>query len=85
MKLNEQQLNLIRSVPIHKLLGVVNTGRRIQIRCPIKSERTPSFTLYPTNDYHCFSCGANGRGAIDFCVALGMSFQESIDELIKYL
>jgi hypothetical protein len=37
--------------------------------CPLHSEKSPSFTIYPkTNSWHCFGCGVGGS-AIDFVMA----------------
>lgn len=86
-KLNNEELNKIRDVRIHQILGIKDIGRDVQIRCPFGSHRdkTPSCTIYSNNSYHCFSCLANGTGAIDFCKELGFTFTESLEELIKYI
>lgn len=84
-KLTNEELNKIREVRIANILGTADIGRNISLRCPFHSERTPSFVLYSDNSYHCFGCNANGKGAIDFTMALGFSFQESLEELIKYI
>lgn len=84
-KLTNEEINIIRSTRIHRILGVNDTGRRVSLKCPFHNERTASFTLYPDNSFHCFGCNVNGQGAIDFCVALGYTFVEALEELIKYL
>lgn len=84
-KLSESELQQIREIRIHKILGVQDNGRRISMKCPFHQERTPSFTLYPENNFYCFGCNVSGRGAIDFCTKLGYSFQDSLKELVKYL
>lgn len=84
-KLTDEELNRIRNIRIHSLLNVEDNGRRVTIRCPFHTEKTPSFNLYPGNNYHCFGCNKNGNGAIDFCQDLGYTFIESLEELIKYL
>jgi len=53
------------------------------INCPFHGERQPSFCLYPDNSYKCFGCGEYGKGAIDFIIGLGSTFQEAIDYLEK--
>lgn len=85
--MTNEEIIKARGVSIHNLLGKQNNGRRILMRCPLPNHRdsTPSFTLYPENNYHCFGCGQTGQGAIDFCMALGYSFQDSVEELIKHL
>lgn len=83
--LTNEEIEKIRSIRIHKILNISDNGRRVVIRCPIHSEKTPSFNLYPDNSFHCFGCGANGNGAIDFCMGMGYSFIDSCEELIKYV
>jgi len=37
--------------------------------CPLHNEKTPSFTIYPSNNsWHCFGCGVGGS-VIDFVMA----------------
>lgn len=86
-KLTNEDLQKIRDVSIYKILGIQQQGRRVSLRCPLQNhtDRTASFTLYSNNGFHCFGCGANGQGAIDFCVALGYTFVEACQELIKYI
>lgn len=84
-KLTNEEIQKIRSVHISTILHVVDNGRNITLRCPIHSEKTGSFVLYPDNSFHCFGCKANGQGAIDFCVALGFTFMEACEELSKYI
>lgn len=83
--LSNEELNKIRGISIHCILGSSNSGRNVSIRCPIHNERTPSFIIYPDNSFHCFGCGINGSGAIDFTMKLGYTFQESIQELRRYI
>ncbi len=80
----QQDISKLREVPIHRILGIENTGRNISMRCPFHAERHPSFVLYPDGSYHCFGCSANGQNSIDFLIALGSSFSEAIEELTKY-
>lgn len=84
-KLTNEEINKIREVPIASILHISNSSRRISIRCPFHQERTASFVLYPDNSFHCFGCNINGQGAIDFCVALGYTFIEACEELMKYI
>lgn len=73
-----------RRVPIHFLLGMTHANRKVKIKCPFHNERTASCTLFPTGGYHCFGCGANGN-SVDFVMKLGSSFEESINELIRFI
>ncbi len=83
--LNQEMLDLYRKVPLHRLVGNPNISRKIKIRCPIHNDRTPSMTLYPNGSWHCFGCGAHGHNAIDFCMALGSTFQEALEEIKPYI
>lgn len=85
MKLSQEELKEYRDISIHKILGVPNNGRRISMRCPFHSEKTPSFVLYPDNSFHCYGqCNKGGSGAIDFCVGLGLTFNQAVSELARY-
>jgi len=86
-KLTNEELQRVREVRISDILGLRDGNRRVSMRCPLPNHQdgTPSFTLYPENNYFCFGCGATGNGAIDFCIALGFTFVESCDELTKYI
>lgn len=84
-KLTNEELDMVRSIRIHKILGLHDNGRRVSMPCPIHHGKNNNFNLYKDNSYHCFKCGANGRNAIDFVQALGYSFQESLQELSTYL
>lgn len=84
-KLSKEEISIIRSVRIHSILRVSDNGRRVSMPCPIHNGTNNNFNLYSDNSFHCFKCGANGFGAIDFCMQLGYSFEDSIKELIAYL
>lgn len=85
MNLTHEEIQKFRDIRIHRILGVQDNGRDIKLCCPFHSERTPSFTLYEDNHYHCFGCNKHGFGAIDFCKDLGLSFKESLEELCNYI
>lgn len=80
-----KEVDKYREIPITRILGLKDTGRRITIRCPFHNEKTGSFNIFADNGYHCFGCGKNGANAIDFCRDLGFSFTESLKELENYL
>jgi hypothetical protein len=59
------------------------SGRSGQFNCicPLHSEKTPSFTIYPNNRAHCFGCGWQGD-VIDLELALrGGTLQEAVVRL----
>ena len=82
--MTSNELDKLRSIRIHTILGLANGDRRVSIRCCFHNDRTPSLVLYPDNSYHCFACGENGQNVIDFLIATGASFTEVIEELKKY-
>ena len=85
MKLTNEEIKIVRAVRIHRILNVLDNGRRISIRCPYHGERTPSFVLYPDNSFFCFGCGAHGSGPIDFLMKMGTTFQEALITIVKYM
>lgn len=80
-----EDIEKYRAIPIQKILGIKETGRRTTIRCPFHSERTGSFNIFADGSYYCFGCAKGGQNAIDFCKDLGYSFRESLLELKNYL
>ena len=86
MILSEQELDKLREIRIHSILGLDDNGRKIAISCPHgNSDRTPSCYIYPDNSYHCFSCGVHGHNALDFMVDIEDDFLSAVNELVKYI
>jgi len=66
-------------------------GRYVQLRkgganllglCPFHNEKSPSFTVSPTNQfYHCFGCGAHGSAITFLMEHTGASFPEAVRSL----
>lgn len=83
--MTKDDIEKVRHVPLQSVLGLANYGRKKFIRCPIHNDKTASFVIFPDGSYHCFGCEANGQNAIDFLMAMGCTFTESIDELSKYV
>lgn len=83
--LTKEEIDVIRNISIHKILGIPDTGRPVKMLCPFHVEDTPSFYLRTGNRFKCFGCGAVGTGAIDFTCALGYSFTDALEELSEYL
>lgn len=85
-RLKEEELQRLRDVSIHSMLGISNNGRKLSIDCPFHNEATSGgFWLYPDNTFHCFSCLAHGNNAVDWVTSLGMNFEDGLLELVKYL
>ena len=59
-------------------------GRSYKGLCPFHEEKTPSFSVNPTNQfYHCFGCGVSGT-AIDFLMRkTGLPFPDTIEDLAQ--
>jgi len=56
-------------------------GARGVALCPFHLEKTPSFTLYPDNNFHCFGCGVHGD-VIDLYMRLAkVSFKQAVRDL----
>jgi len=54
------------------------SGRLIGL-CPFHNEKSPSFTVYPNERYHCFGCKESGD-TIDFVRKhWGLSFYQAVD------
>ena len=46
---------------VSKYVPLVQKGRSLWGRCPFHNEKTPSFTVNPSDQvYHCFGCGVGG-------------------------
>ena len=82
---NMNELEELRNISIHSILGLRNDGRTQMICCPFHNERTPSCAINSNNTFKCFGCGESGGGAIDFVVACGLSFKDAVNELKSYL
>jgi CHC2 zinc finger/Toprim domain len=74
-----------RATPLRDLVG-----RRVQLEragrlwtgcCPFHAEKTPSFTIYPDNHFHCFGCGAHGTPIQFLQRAEGLTFAEARHKL----
>ena len=85
-QLTEQELELIRSIPITHVLNIrAPTNRPHKICCPIHNEKTPSFTIYPDGSFFCYGCNVGGNNAIDLLTKMGLSFKEAVEEILKYV
>ncbi len=52
--------------------------------CPFHSERSPSFTVYPSNgSFYCFGCGAGGNAITFVKKAENMDFEDAVEFLAK--
>lgn len=77
------QKNNIDIVSVVESAGVVlqQRGTRHVGLCPLHTEKTPSFFVFPDNRFKCFGCGDSGD-AIDFVQKLhGLSFVDALKHL----
>lgn len=75
----------LRDIPIVDILGIKKGYSKTMIKCPFHNDSTPSMSINNNNGFFCFGCGKRGFGAIDFLVAGGLTFKESVSELIKFI
>jgi DNA primase len=86
MARSQEELEKYRHVRIHQLLGLQDIGRKVAVRCPFHSEKSPSFYVFPDGGFKCFGCAKNGHNAIDFLTSFeGVTFNEALEELDKYI
>ncbi len=79
------EVERMRKVDIHTILGLPSNGRRHTVICPFHKDTKPSLVVYPNGGgFHCFACGAHGNNAIDFVMLLGYDFNNAIKELKDY-
>lgn len=84
-KLTREQIDLAKEVPIEDLYaGDLRQmhGKSVGL-CPFHEEKTPSFTIFSDNNYHCFGCQAHGD-AIDFYMKQrDVDFITAVKELLN--
>src|SRR3990167_10230457 len=80
----------MRSLPLLSVLAMLRVqqnwktrkgGAEHYGRCPLHSSKrnTTSFSMDSSGRFHCFSCGAKGRGAIDLVMAYNkVGFKEAV-------
>lgn len=58
----EKNKQLAIQVPIETFIGinVRSSGKNKTCLCPLHSERTASFTIFPNNRWYCFGCNEGG-------------------------
>ena len=85
-RVSEGDIILARGVPITSLLNIKwrRSGQQVQTHCPLHPDKTPSFTVYGDNHYHCFGCNAHGD-VITLTQRLhGLSFVDAVHYLNKH-
>ncbi len=69
---------------IGRTVTLRRAGSNLVGRCPFHSERTPSFTVFPsTSSYYCFGCGAGGDVVTFVMQTENLEYREAIEFLAK--
>ena len=79
---------IISRTDIHSLISsYVSLQRAASVYkglCPFHSERTPSFTVYPSNgSFYCFGCGAGGNAITFVKRAENLDFEDAVEFLAR--
>jgi len=56
-------------------------GKHLVGKCPLHEEKTPSFRIYPANNFYCYGCGKGGNVITYVMILHDLSFVEAL----KYL
>lgn len=84
-KLSEYQIEQAKEFPIESMyVGDLRTisGKQIGL-CPFHDEKTPSFTIFNDNKFHCFGCHVHGD-AIDFWMKTrNVDFIQAVKDLLN--
>ncbi len=59
-----------------------HVGGRFSGLCPFHKEKTPSFTIFSENNYHCFGCNAHGDSITYLMETKQLNFPQAVKELI---
>ncbi len=69
---------------IGRVVHLKRAGSNLVGNCPFHSERTPSFTVFPsTSSYYCFGCGAGGDVVTFVMQTENIEYREAIEFLAK--
>lgn len=85
--LSQDKIQLAKQIPIKSMFAfdkIKQIGtNKLKASCPFHSDSNPSFYIYPTNSFHCFSCQAGGSN-IDFYMKLNnLSFRDAVIALTQ--
>ena len=85
-RVSEADIILARGVPIPSLLNIKwrRSGQQVQTLCPLHPDKTPSFTIYGDNHWHCFGCNAHGDVITLVQRLHGLSFVDAVRYINKH-
>lgn len=79
--ITDERIMLAKSFPIKDMYSFEKLkayGSKLKCSCPFHTDNTPSFYIYPSNTFHCFSCSKGGSN-IDFYMQLNnMNFKQAV-------
>lgn len=83
-EIGDSEIEQARHVPLSDLIpNLKPKSGKLVCCCPFHDEKTPSFTVFKDNHYHCFGCQANGD-AIDFVrETMHLDFIKAVKYLLK--
>jgi hypothetical protein len=81
---DELELERARQKPITELFDgqLKKSGARFVGLCPFHNEKTPSFYIFPDNQFHCFGCNAHGDSISFIQKTKNLSFPEAVRFLL---
>ncbi len=69
---------------VSSYVSLQRAGSLMRGLCPFHSERSPSFTVYPSdNSFYCFGCGAGGNAITFVKRAENLDFEDAVEFLAK--
>ncbi len=69
---------------VGRIVTLKRAGANLSGLCPFHSEKTPSFTVFPsTSSYYCFGCGAGGDVVTFVMQTENVDYREAVEILAK--
>jgi DNA primase len=67
---------------ISSYVRLTRSGQNVKGLCPFHSEKTPSFTVHPSDGFfYCFGCGAGGDVITFVMKAENLAYPEAVEFL----
>ena len=69
---------------IGSYVSLKRAGSNLKVLCPFHSEKTPSFTVYPSeNSFYCFGCGVGGNAVTFIRQIEHLDYPDAVEFLAK--
>lgn len=79
--ISQDRILKAKSFPIKDMYSfdkISQYGNKMKASCPFHEDKTPSFYIYPSNSFHCFSCGIGGS-SVDFYMKINkVTFKQAV-------